>query len=850
MSSVLIVEDSPTQAQQLQLILESNGFAARIARDGREALALVKKEAFDLVLTDIVMPRLSGFELCRKIKNDPKHKTLPVIILTTLTDPLDMVQALECGADNYITKPYNEEFLIHRINAIIRNSHVDQDAKFQMGVEIQFLDKTFNITSEKKQILNLLISTFEDIVRTNQDLKKSQEELRSANAQVEHYAHMLEAQMLQEREQALQALQEREHQLSSIYNTVSDIIFQLEVEKDGRYRFASVNDAFAASTGLNVNLVVGQRVEDVIPKASQALVFSKYAEAIRDKKIVHWEETSDYPTGRLIGEVSIAPVFDESGKCTHLVGAVHDITARKRAEEHLRESEERYRNLVEGSPQGIMTVQRGRIVYCNPATARMFGYDAPSELIGTEAINVVHPEDRHEALQTGNAQMRAGAPQLYRSYRGLRKDGSIMWYEPQRGDTRWQGHRAVQWLLNDITESRQLRQQLESAQRMEAIGRLAGGIAHDFNNMLAVMSSYGELAIDQLEDNHPARKDVKVMLDATGRAAGLTRQLLAFSRRQVLELKMLDVNKIVANMEKMLLRVIGEDVKLRTNLGSDLGSIRADESQIEQIIMNLAVNARDAMPTGGTLTIETARKHLDEHYVKSHLDVEPGNYVMLAMTDTGSGMDEETQRRIFEPFFTTKPMGKGTGLGLSTVYGIVMQMGGLVYVYSELGKGTSLKVYFPLLETPAQEEARVVHDSTPLRGEETILLVEDDEHVREATRRILASGGYQVLPAENGLQAVELAKELQGRIHLLISDVVMPSMSGREVLEHVRQYGVTHVLFMSGYTDDSVINHGILDGDFPFLHKPFSKDSMLKKVREVLRSPSTIGSDTNAQADK
>ena len=826
MSLVLIVEDSPTQAQQLQLILESHGFATRIARDGREALAFLKKEAFDLVITDIVMPRLTGFELCRKIKSDPTHENLPVIILTTLASPMDMVHALECGADNYVTKPYQEDFLLHRISSVLQNSHSDTDAKFKFGAEIQFLGKRFNITSEKKQILSLLISTFEDIVRTNQDLKKSQDELTSAHAKIERYARILEGQVRVSEEK---------------YGTLMRHAHDAILICDQQGGIVEVNDQCMALFQRSESELLGRRVKDLVaPGSAEQLAAMEAQLQSRAGSDPGGRYTVEFQVSRQDGsmrhvEASAGEVELDGG---HLrIAILRDVTRRKEDEEKLRESEERYRSLVEGSLQGLMIVQGDAIAFCNKAFATMFGFTQPDDLIGTDPILLIDPADREAVLAHRQAQLRGEDVPPLLKYRGVGKDAGTIWVQSLRQLVTWDGRPALQTACVDITTETQLEQQLLAAQRMEAVGRLAGGIAHDFNNMLAVMSSYGELTLDQLEGNEPARKDVQVMLNATVRAAALTRQLLAFSRRQLLELKMLDINRIVANMEKMLLRVIGEDINLRTKMSPDIGSVRADESQIEQIIMNLAVNARDAMPTGGTLTIETARKHLDEHYVKSHVEVEPGDYVMLAVTDTGTGMDEETQRRVFEPFFTTKPIGKGTGLGLSTVYGIVKQMEGLVYVYSEPGKGTCFKVYFPLMNAHAQQAARKADAIVHQRGDETILLVEDDENVREATRRILAAGGYQVLVADNGAHAVELAKGRQGQIHLLISDVVMPNMSGREVLEELRQYGVPRVLFMSGYTDDSVVNHGILDGDFPFLHKPFSRDALLKKVREVLGSP-------------
>jgi PAS domain S-box-containing protein len=712
------------------------------------------------------------------------------------------------------------------MNAVLHDTRTDPDHKFQMGVEIQFLGKRFNITSEKKQILSLLISTFEDIVRANDDLKQSQADLTQANRKIEEYARLLEGKVRSSEEK---------------YGTLMREAHDAIVICDAQGKIVEVNARCEVLFDRPEAELLGRKVEDLAAPGSAGQVAAlEELLAARVDGDPAGRHTVEFQVRRKDGsirhvEASAGEVELEGGNFR--IHILRNVTRRKEDEEKLRESEERYRYLVEGSLQGLMIVQADRIAFCNPAFATLFGFAAPEELIGMNPASLLYDADRDAVVAHRAAQLRGEDVPALLKYRGIGRDGGVIWLQSMRQRVTWGGEPAIQCTSIDFTNQMHLEEQLLAAQRMEAVGRLAGGIAHDFNNMLAVMSSYGELTLDQLGENEPARKDVQVMLDATVRAAALTRQLLAFSRRQLLEMKMLDLNRIVASMERMLLRVIGEDINLRTNLSPDIGSVLADEGQIEQIIMNLAVNARDAMPTGGTLTIETARKHLDENYVKSHLDVEPGDYVMLAVTDTGTGMDEETQRRIFEPFYTTKPLGKGTGLGLSTVYGIVKQMAGLVYVYSEVGKGTCFKIYFPLMEAPARQEVRRADNIAHLRGDETILLVEDDEHVREATRRILESGGYHVLVADNGPRAVEFAREQQGRIHLMLSDVVMPSMSGRDVLDQVSRYGVTHVLFMSGYTDDSVVNHGILEGDFPFLHKPFSKDTLLEKVRAVLSAP-------------
>jgi len=382
---------------------------------------------------------------------------------------------------------------------------------------------------------------------------------------------------------------------------------------------------------------------------------------------------------------------------------------------------------------------------------------------------------------------------------------------------------------------RQSEERLRQGQKMEAVGRLAGGVAHDFNNLLTVITSYSDLLLEDLALDDPKRDDVGEIRKAAEGAAALTRQLLAFSRQQVLEPKVLDLKAIVTGTEKLLRRLIGEDVQLTTALAPDLGAVKADPVQLEQIIINLAVNARDAMPTGGRLTIEAANVEMDEVYVRSHAPARPGHYVMLAMSDTGIGMDEQTKARIFEPFFTTKERGKGTGLGLATVYGIVKQAGGFIWVYSEPGRGTSFKVYLPRVDEPVEPAVARTATAEPGRGTETVLVVEDAASVRMVTRQVLERYGYAVLEAPNGDTALRLAAKHHGPIHLLLTDVVMPGLSGRQLAEQLAQLRPDmKVLYVSGYGDSAVVHHGILAAGVAYLQKPFTPESLARRVRDAL----------------
>ena len=378
--------------------------------------------------------------------------------------------------------------------------------------------------------------------------------------------------------------------------------------------------------------------------------------------------------------------------------------------------------------------------------------------------------------------------------------------------------------------------QLLQSQKLEAVGRLAGGISHDFNNLLTVIMGYSDIMKRNLQEGHPLRRNVEEIVRASERAASLTRQLLAFSRKQVMQPKVFDLNTVVTDLEKMLRRMIGEDIELRVGLQSELGNIKADPVQLEQVIMNLVVNARDAMPKGGKLSIETTNVYLDEAYAREHVSVVPGDYVMLAISDTGCGMNEETRQHIFEPFFTTKEQGKGTGLGLSMVYGIVRQSEGNIWVYSEEGRGTTFKIYFPRVSAHAEEHKRTSGALDGPRGSETILLVEDAELVRNLARQVLEGAGYRVLEAANAEAAIDLCEKINGdRIDLLLTDVIMPGMSGNEMSRVllVKQPGMP-VLYMSGYTDDAIVQHGVLEAGINFLQKPFTPGALAMKVREVL----------------
>jgi PAS domain S-box-containing protein len=510
--------------------------------------------------------------------------------------------------------------------------------------------------------------------------------------------------------------------------------------------------------------------------------------------------------------------------------------ALRATQESLRRSESNFRSLVTNAPYGICRCDGlGVLLDVNPALTAMLGYSRPEELRGKHLGSLY--ADAQQWFETADF-FHAGREFNSLAAECVRKDGATI-------VTRISGRiipngvgRTYEIFIEDITETRALEQQLRQAQKMEAVGRLAGGIAHDFNNLLMVISGYSEFLLERLGPDLALRGPAQEISNAAQRATALTRQLLAFSRKQMLAPKLLDLNEVVTENLKMLTRMIGEDLDLVMVPGSALGAIRADPGQIEQVIMNLAVNARDAMPEGGKLTIGTSSVTVDESFARTHAPLEAGEYVVLTISDTGMGMDAETESRIFEPFFTTKGP-KGTGLGLSTVYGIVKQSGGYIFVESEPGRGTTFRVYFP--RAYARDNAAAVQDSfglpRPDRGQETILLVEDETNVRRLARQYLETQGYKILEAEDGAAALQIASSYKGTIDLLFTDVVMPGMNGRDLaLQITGQRPDIRVLYMSGYTENTIAHNGTLDAGINLLQKPFSLPALKDKVREVLDS--------------
>jgi two-component system, cell cycle sensor histidine kinase and response regulator CckA len=519
-----------------------------------------------------------------------------------------------------------------------------------------------------------------------------------------------------------------------------------------------------------------------------------------------------------------------------LVRVLRYAIQRSRAELELAEREDRFRALVEHSADAMALLDRdGVVTYASSSTTRVLGR-TPATLVGSNALELIHPDDV-AAVRTRFQELLDRPGVLVEvEARYLHEDGSWRYCECSFANRlRDAAVRGVVLNYRDVTERRRLEDQLRQSQKLEAVGRLAGGVAHDFNNVLTAIFGYADFLTGVLLPGSPGRQDLDEIRNAATRAAKLTRQLLAFSRQQVLDPTVLNMNEVVQGIEPMLGHLIGEDVALRAALAPELGSVRADAGQIEQVIVNLAVNARDAMPTGGLLTIETSNVDLDEHYAGARLPVTAGRYVMLAVSDTGMGMGPEVRARIFEPFFTTKAKSQGTGLGLATVYGIVTQSGGYIWVYSEPGHGTTFKVFLPRVDAPPAAPERPAAPVETRGGTETILLAEDDELLGPLVRELLVKFGYTVLETRSAEEALSRASEYQGPIHLLLVDVVMPGDSGHELARKLAQTRPeTRVLYTSGYTDEAVVRHGILERGINFLQKPFTPPALATRVREVL----------------
>ncbi len=766
---ILNVDDDDAGRYAITKILESQGFEVREARTGAEALDRVRQNP-DLVLLDVHLPDMSGFEVCSRIKSGPATRDIPVVYLSASSTSLeDRTRGLEHGGDAYLTEPIAPELLAATIRALLR--------------------------------------------------------VRRAEAQ----AHA--------------AAQEWQITFDAVRNGVCLL------DTEGRIKRG--NRALAEMLGVSPAELVGMTREQMFPSADEPPEGWPFERARKSKK----RESADVQMGGRWYEVIVDPLLDDKGEFAGAVRTIADVTMRRKAEQDrdslvraLERERARLEAVLEQMPAGVILAEApsGRVLLGNQQVSRIWRRPPRADFNILDEVGVTgfhsdgRPYERNEWPLVRS--IRAGEVVTNEEIEIVRGDNTRGWILVSSAPVRDRNGFVVAGVLTfqDITERKQLEEQLRQSQKMEAIGRLAGGVAHDFNNLLTIIGGYGQMLLDTTNADDPVHKDLEAIMEAANRAGSLTRQLLTVSRRQVVQPKTFELNRLIARTNRMLKRVIGEDVELVHTLKSERGRIKADPGQIEQVLLNLTVNARDAMPTGGRLTIETADIEIGQDSIVGGQSLRAGRYVLLAVSDTGTGMTPEVLKHVFEPFFTTKPRGKGTGLGLSTVYGIVTQTGGTITVDSEVGRGTVFRIYFPAavsraeLEPEPERDRAIPGEPSDKHGQETILLVEDETDVRRLTAEMLTRQGYTVLEASSGPDAIRVWEENQQKIDLVLTDVVMPRMSGQELASTLKaRRPELKVMYMSGYTDDVVARHGGIDRTV-LLHKPFTSDSLARMIRSVL----------------
>jgi two-component system, cell cycle sensor histidine kinase and response regulator CckA len=601
-------------------------------------------------------------------------------------------------------------------------------------------------------------------------------------------------------------------------------------------RYIEINEGFTRLTGYSANEVIGKTPAELgiwVERTPHEATLQSLERAGQ----VHEEEFRFRTKSGEIRHGQLSAVRLVLNGEPVVLSITHDVTNLKRTEEALRRSETDFRSLVEDAPYGIYRVTvEGRLLQVNPALVKMLGYDSEADLLRRNMTTDVFRDPARRVQLLDEHSEKKDFRQVEAEWK--RKDGRVITVRLTGRPIRQNGSDLSYFevFAEDITERRSLERQVVQAQKMDAIGRLAGGVAHDFNNLLAVILGHSELVAERAEADVKLRSSAEAIRKAGERAAALTLQLLTFSRKQVVEPKIIDMNLALTELEKLVRRVLTEDIELTTKLGAELGRIRIDPGQFDQVLMNLVVNARDALRRGGKIVLETSNIELDETYTRQHLGTSPGRYVVLSVSDTGIGMDPETLSHIFEPFFTTKEKGKGTGLGLSTVYGIVNQAGGHVMAYSEPGRGTTMRIYFPRVPAEAATEAPLAPLRAIPRGTETILVVEDETALRELTRGVLENSGYTVIDAADADEAIKTVNGNHSQIALLLTDVVMPRTSGTELADRLKKLRPDlKVLFMSGYSDDVIAHRGILE-NAALIQKPFTKRVLLTRVRDLLDS--------------
>jgi PAS domain S-box-containing protein len=832
MASILIVEDRPIDRKLLATVLTSGGHRVLEATDGADALRTLRRDRPDLVISDILMPTVDGYDLVRQIRDTPGVADVPVIFYTaTYHEREARVLAHQCGVAAILTKPNPAATILKTVNEVLEAG----------AAPSPLLDRARFDRDHLQVVSSTLAARITELEAGEQRMAAVVAIAQEVMAQQTPSARLTRV-CFAAREVTL-----ARHALLGLLDADGTTTIDL---------FASGFDAAASADrrpppirGTPLEAVVGRRhAVRLVMSASEAAPFSAPSRRSATTSLLAVPLAT---SARVYGWLALltklgAEEFTAEDEAVAGTLAAYAAIAYENAQLYdavrrdaatLHEARERTEFAMAAARMGIWEVDLtdGRVTWSD-SLAPLFGL-TPEQAPKTqgEFFDRIHSDDRR-AIQDALERASVERAELSVEFRAIWPDGSLHW-NAGRARVLFENGRPVKVLGIgiDIGHQKLLEEQFRQAQKMEAVGQLAGGVAHDFNNLLTAVLGNANLLQEESDLSPTVLDEIGEIVKAAERAAGLTRQLLAFGRKQVLQPTLVDLNGLVSDMSHMLRRLIGEHIELATALASSLAQVRADASQIEQVILNLVINARDAMPTGGRLSVETANVDVDETYSASHLGVRPGRYVMLAVSDTGVGMDEETKTHLFEPFFTTKDRTKGTGLGLATVYGIVKQSNGYIWVYSEKGHGSSFKVYLPVagqVDVVARAAQAV---AGPARGTEMLLVVEDEPSVRQLTKILLEKAGYRVLVAANAQEAAELFQRHGDSIALLITDVVMPGPSGPALLRHLseQRHGL-RVLYMSGYADDAVSAQGALDPGAVFLQKPFTADRLVHKVREAL----------------
>lgn len=880
--NILHVEDQERDAVLIQRHLAHSEHEIYIERvfTAETMRAKLAEQDWDVILCDYSMPKFSALRALDVLRESGKD--IPLIIISGTIGEDIAVAAMRAGANDYLMKDQLARLVptIEREVAEAAHRRAGRAAEQQLAVQMAALRSAANAIAitDTEGNFTWVNPAFTELTGYQADevIGKSPRLLRSGRHDAEFYqglwttilrGQVWQGEMINRRKDG--TIYYEEQTITPVTDASGKIVNFVTIKNDITERRRSREELRQAKAFSDTLIATANVMILGVDPAGNVNIFNKMAEAItgysheelsgpdwldilippaRFSEV--WEEFRRMTTHD-IPRIFEGPILTKDGseryimwqnsrivvegELVEIIAFGNDITGRRHAEQALRSSEERYRDLVENALDIIYTHDlEGRYTSVNDAVERVTGYTV-EESIGMSITDSV-ARDQIEKVREMIAAKLDGKDVTAYELDIIAKDGRRV---PVEVNTRiiYENGKAVgvQGIARDITERKQLEEQLRQSQKLESIGRLAGGIAHDFNNMLTAINGYSDLALRQIAADHPVRSHLEEIKKAGERSALLTSQLLAFSRRQVLRLEDVRINDVINDTSNMLKRLIGDDIELETALKPTAGTIRFDPGQLSQILMNLAVNARDAMPDGGKLTIETANVFLDPDYASNHIGVLPGAYVMLSVTDTGIGMTPEVQAQIFEPFFTTKGVGQGTGLGLPTVYGIVTQSGGGIFVYSEVDRGTTFKIYIPRTVDPGEMAAEERSAQRLPVGTETILLAEDNDVVRALSREVLETCGYTVIEAVDGVEALAILEARGEEIALLITDVIMPRIGGRELAEKAAELRPDlPVLFSSGYTDDAIVRNGVLDTNLNFVQKPFNVDDVARKVRDLL----------------